>query len=164
MNNEITLLQEQIKEYKDLFYNSLTPTIITDVDGNYLEYNRSYLELFGYEEGIDLSVYPAQSGSPKFQKNNKLSIEESKKKIAYTLKNGSNEFEWLHKKINGETFESLVNLTKIQFQGKVAIKVKIKDISEKRKLERLIEEKQKTLMNKKIFFQELSMNIHIQLF
>ena len=55
--------------------------------------------------------------------------------INIAMKNGSNFFEWTHKRINGEDFPATVLLTRVTIGGKTFLQATVRDITERKKAE-----------------------------
>ena len=63
--------------------------------------------------------------------------------IAKAIDQGSNRFEWLHQRINGDAFPAEVLLTSIPTQKKKIIHVVLRDISERKKVENALRDSEK---------------------
>ena len=75
--------------------------------------------------------------SPEFQEDGSNSKEKAQEKISAVLKGTQQTFEWKHQKLNGETFDCEVSLTKIELAGKNYVQAVVHDISRRKNAERL---------------------------
>ena len=73
--------------------------------------------------------------SPKYQPDGQLSLDKAKKMIEIAIKEGSNFFEWTHKKMNGDNFFTTVFLTPCAAKNETCIRATVRDISEQKKME-----------------------------
>lgn len=106
---------------------------------NFTSGNPAMLNLFGFKD-IDgfIKKHPADV-SPKKQPDGRLSSEKAKECIETALENGSHYFEWTHKRLNGETFPATVLLTRVKIKDEIFLQATVRDISERRKSEKLRE-------------------------
>ncbi len=75
--------------------------------------------------------------SPELQEDGSNSKQKSMEKISLVLKGTQQTFEWKHQKLNGETFDCEVSLTKIELAGKNYVQAVVHDISRRKNAERL---------------------------
>ncbi|TKC62121.1 response regulator [Pedobacter hiemivivus] len=78
-----------------------------------------------------LACHPADF-SPKYQPDGRLSSEKSLEMDNLAYKNGYNQFEWLHKRVNGETFTVLVTLKPVNINSKTVLLTVWHDITEQK--------------------------------
>ncbi|MEA2112069.1 MAG: diguanylate cyclase [Campylobacterota bacterium] len=142
---ENILLQQQLDDYKGLFETIDIPIIIIDESGTYLDYNRVYYNLMGYTDKSELINYHPANVSPKFQPDGLESFSKANDMIQMALEKGKHSFEWMHKRPDGKEFLSYVTLDAIDYNQKKCIRAVINDISERKKLERVVKEKTKKI-------------------
>lgn len=149
---ENRLLRLQLDDYKRLFESVEVAMIIIDESGTYLDYNRAYYNLMGYTDKDRLSKYHPADVSPKFQPDGVESFSKANEMIKIALEKGKHSFEWLHTRTDGVDFLSHVSLDIIDFNNKKCIRAVIRDMSEVKKLERIVKENIKELdkRNKKL--------------
>ena len=84
-------------------------------------------------------MHPSQL-SPQFQPDGRASEEKANEMIGIAMTQGTNSFEWMHVRTDGEKFWAEVILTKIEIDGKVMIYVTWKDVNDKKKAEKKLEQ------------------------
>jgi len=106
---------------------------------NFTSGNPAMLQMFGVNNVQEyLALHPTDV-SPIKQPNGKSSADEAKKHIEKALEEGSNFFEWTHKRINGEEFPATVLLTRVQVKDETFIQATVRDITDRKKEEELRE-------------------------
>lgn len=110
---------------------------------NFTSWNKSFLRIFSISKNAQSDGYSPHSLSPEKQPDGQLSAVKAKEMIEIALKEGSNFFEWQHKKEAGETFYATVLLSKITIGGEDILQATVRDISERKKAERELQESEK---------------------
>ncbi len=120
--------------YQQLFNNSEESQFLLK-EGKIVQCNKAAVSLFGYNSREDiLGKHPAQL-SPGLQPDGTQSLDKAEKEIAKAVKKGSNRFEWVHKKKNGETFPAEVLLTSLKGENdSTVIHAFMHDISKQKKV------------------------------
>lgn len=97
--------------------------------------------------------------SPEKQPDGRLSSEKAKEMIDIAMRDGSNFFEWTHKRLDGSDFPATVLLTRVDFEGKSFLQATVRDITELKKIELALSEKMEILkrMNELMVGRELKM-------
>ena len=104
---------------------------ILDENFKFIECNDVAARLHGYNSRNELlqsKPHPSDL-SPLKQPSGEYSIDLANRMIQIALEQGSNKFEWLHKKKSGENFWADVSLTPIIFNGKRMVYAVWRDIS-----------------------------------
>jgi len=132
--------EEKIKEseekYKGLFEGSKDPIMTLELpSGRFTSVNKAALELFNVKSEKEFLTLTPADITPKYQPEGELSSEKIKKMNEIVLKKGSNYFEWLHKKLNGEEFYASVLLSKIKIGDRILLQANVRDITEKKIIE-----------------------------
>ena len=91
-----------------------------------------------------LSIHPAFF-SPEFQPDGERSLVKSIKMDALAYKNGYHQFEWIHKKMDGEEFPVEVTLKPVPFSDREVLLVVWHDITRRKQAEELIRQKEAML-------------------
>jgi len=86
-----------------------------------------------------LSTHPSQL-SPELQPDGQSSAEKADAMIQIALENGSNRFEWVHRRLDGEEFPVEVLLTPIPLGNRTVVHTVWRDISDRKELELEIQE------------------------
>ncbi|MBL4901553.1 response regulator [Desulfocapsa sp. AH-315-G09] len=87
-----------------------------------------------------LQAYPSDI-SPELQPDGQSSYVKAEELLKLCLENGSNRFEWMHQKADGDNFWVEVVLTRLEMKGKTVIHAAWRDTSEKKKYEKQLEGK-----------------------
>nr|CRH08046.1 Protein of unknown function. putative Histidine kinase [Candidatus Magnetococcus massalia] len=138
-------LERRLHDYQWLFDHADVATIIIDYDGTYLDYNHAYCRLVGFTHKDQLTNFHPSDVSPQRQPNGRDSYEMANEMIQLAQSRGKHSFDWLHRRPSGEEFLSRVVLERITFSGRNAIRATLYDISEYKKLERMVAEKTRAL-------------------
>jgi len=110
---------------------------------NFTAGNPATLRLFGAEDEAEFIAFEPWRLSPEFQPDGKPSSEKAPAMIKKAMEEGSNFFEWTHKKISGEDFPATVLLSKITLDGKKLLQATVRDITLQKKAENTLKQRQK---------------------
>ena len=129
-------MKEELKEnegtFRLLFEQSADAMMLLDGDV-FIDCNLAAIKMFGCSDKNKLlSLHPSDL-SPEKQPDGRLSRKEENKRIAKAIEQGSNRFEWLHQRINGDIFPAEVLLTSITVQRKEIIHVTLRDITDRKR-------------------------------
>ncbi len=125
-------LRESEKRYRALFENSADALLTMDEQA-ILDCNATTLKMFDYaskEEFLRLS--PAQL-SPQQQPSGADSKTATDQKIAEALQKGVTQYDWVHRRRNGEDFVAEVSLTSIESGDSKLLLATVRDVTEHRK-------------------------------
>ncbi|WP_026376300.1 PAS domain S-box protein [Aestuariibacter salexigens] len=137
IEDELELLKQELEQtrherdrYKKLFDVSADALSIIDVNtGRFVECNEAAVKLHGVEsESAFLELSPADI-SPLHQPCGTPSKELARERIAKTISEGPQLFQWEHSKQNGSTFPCLVSLTAIPVRDSYYVLAIGRDIS-----------------------------------
>lgn len=120
-------LRKSEEKYKALFHDSPNGFLIIR-DGIFTDCNRASEMLIGGTRSDIVGKTP-DSISPEFQPNGKRSADYAVEMLNEAFQNGSNSFEWMHKKMDGTEFLAQINLAHIMYEGAPALFVSWKDIT-----------------------------------
>jgi len=132
-------LEKSEVKFKMLFEKSLNPIVYYDPKG-IIDCNEAFVEILGYDRKEELiGRLPSE-----FSAEKQPGIEDPEKaawKIDnLTLQNGGHQFEWMHKKKNGEEFLVSASMSVIELDGRKAFFAMWNDLSIRYKAETAIKE------------------------
>lgn len=132
-DQEKIILSEQ--KFRTLYEKATDAIFLMDGE-SFIDCNPTTEKMFGgtSEEILKLKPYEI---SPEVQEDGRLSKEKALEKISAALAGTPQIFDWKHRKLNGETFDCEVGLTKIELEGKNYIQAIVRDISERKHAEKL---------------------------
>ena len=125
-------VRESELKFKTLYGSSADAIMILTPEGRYLSGNPASIKLFNCEDEAELMALGPVELSTEYQPDGKLSSVKAKEIIAATIKEGSNFFEWTHKKITGEEFFATVLLTRMEVGGKIILQATVRDVTEQK--------------------------------
>jgi PAS domain S-box-containing protein len=144
LKKSLAQLQQSETRFTELFKKSTDGILLLGEQG-FIECNPAAVELFGYAQPEELcKVHPSQI-SPEFQFNGQSSFDEANIMIAFAVKHGNHQFEWLHQRANGEIFWAEVTLTLIPYDGEQILYSLVRDISDRKRSDVLIQKKSQEL-------------------
>ncbi|MDD5474543.1 MAG: ATP-binding protein [Candidatus Methanoperedens sp.] len=127
-------LQVSEAKYRTLYESSSDAIMMLDEKG-FFDCNNATLQMFGFSEKEDFTrVHPADI-SPPYQPDGTDSLTAANKKITEAFRKGTNFFEWMHRKKNGEDFSADVLLTAFNFKGKQVLQATVRDLTERKRAE-----------------------------
>ena len=97
--------------------------------------NQSTVEMFRAKNIEEFLSYGPAKVSPERQPDGRLSMEKAEEMIDIAMREGSNYFEWTHKRVDGEEFPATVLLTQIDVGGNQFLQATVRDITERKKAE-----------------------------
>jgi len=156
-------LRESEEKFKTLYESSRDAIMIVSPEKGFLHGNLATVELFGCKDLEEfISKAPADL-SPQYQPDGTASAVKSQQMMAIAIKEGSNLFEWTHKRIDGKEFSAAVLLTKTELKGQAILQATVRDITEHKKKEKLLldtnnrlQETSQKLFNTKIELEKIN--------
>jgi PAS domain S-box-containing protein len=131
-------LEKSELKFKSLFELANDAIFLMDSE-IFIDCNRKTLEMFECKKE-DIVGKPPYEFSPERQPDERFSKESALEKINAALNGIPQRFEWKHKKLNGELFDTEVNLNRILFSNNVLIQAIVRDITERKKSEAALRE------------------------
>jgi PAS domain S-box-containing protein len=132
-------LQDSETRFRSFFDNSADAYLIID-EGLFVDCNQATVDMLRASDKEEvLDTHPSQL-SPEFQPDGRPSSEKADEMIQIAIDQGSNRFEWTHRRIDGEDFPVEVLLTPIQLGEKQVIYTVWRDITNRKRLERATQE------------------------
>lgn len=130
------LLEDSEQKYRVLFEESADAYWLTD-EKRVLECNSAALQMFGYAAGEEMPQ-PSEL-SPPAQPDGTPSREAAVRWNDEARRDGRAQFEWLHRRRNGEIFPAEVSLTVLTLSGKRTMLGTIRDISDRKRAEEQVQ-------------------------
>jgi len=137
---------EKNKAYKELEKSELKFKSLFDLANDsiflmnediFVDCNQKTLDLFECQKE-DIIGKPPYEFSPEVQPDNRSSKEKALEKITLALDGTPQRFEWQHKKLNGELFDTEVSLNRIILGEKILLQAIVRDITTRKKTEQQI--------------------------
>lgn len=125
-------LQDSELRYRMLFESSRDAIITLCPARGILSGNPAAISLFACRDEAELIRQDPVSLSPPFQPDGSPSAEAAASKIQRVMAEGFNEFEWVHRRLNGETFIAEVQLSPIAIGRGTIWQATVRDITERK--------------------------------
>jgi PAS domain S-box-containing protein len=138
-------LRENEEKYRLFFMDSPDAYLILS-DGVFVDCNRAAEVMLGAGRAEIVGLAP-EGLSPEFQPDGKQSMVAVREKIALALQCGSLTFEWVHRRRDGTDFPVEVSIATIRLDGKDALFTTWRDISERKRAEAALAEREEQLRN-----------------
>jgi PAS domain S-box-containing protein len=100
--------------------------------------NPATLKMFGTKNEEEFVSCEPWQLSPERQPDGRASEEKAKEMIEKAVREGSNFFEWTHRRITGEEFSATVLLSRIEHNGRVFVQATVGDISDRKRTEEML--------------------------
>ena len=145
MRTESTLRNSQTK-YKAIYESSGDAIMLMAGDTHrFLCGNPAAIAIFGCKDENELVSCTQEKLSPCHQPDGTLSAEKSSQMIAIAARQGSNFFEWVHRRLDGTEFPATVLLTKMDLDGQAVFQATVRDITEQKKAEKTLRASERRL-------------------
>ena len=132
-------LYESEKNYRMLFENSRDALMTMDPSVfRFTSANRATLQMFKAVSEAEFTKRGLWDVSPETQPDGRSSSEKAMQMIEIALRDGTNYFEWTHKRLDNITFETEVLLSRMEQNGQIYLQGTVRDITERKRLEREI--------------------------
>lgn len=128
-------LRESERNYRDIFNTTHDALFVNDDSGRITEVNRASESMFGYtrDEFLGMSVGKLVAGQTPYSFADALLL------IEKAFAEGTQEFEWLSKRKNGELFWTEIAVTPASDSGRRQVLAVIRDITERKEMEQMKE-------------------------
>ncbi len=125
-----TSQKKALESYQSLFNSISDGVYILDVDGSFLEVNKQFEKMYGYDKEEVLGKSFSHISA-----SEKVNLYDANKCFSKVLKGKSQTYRWWGKRKNGEVFPEEIKLSKGKFFGHEAVIAVAREISENVKRE-----------------------------
>lgn len=130
-------LVENEQRFRALFDSSPDPVWIVD-NFTFVQCNQAAVDMLGYENRDSLLQTHPSVLSPATQPDGESSFAKANRMVEKAFADGINRFEWVHTRADGTDFWAEVTLSPFTHDGKMQIYCVWRDISEKKQMQREI--------------------------
>ena len=124
------------EKYKSLYETSRDAIMLLEPpDWSFTAGNPATIKMFKCKNETDFTAQQPWLLSPEYQPDGQISGLKAKEMIERAIENGSNYFEWTHKRLNGEEFPATVLLSRIELKGKALLQATVRDITGRKQVE-----------------------------
>ncbi len=154
-------LQTSETRYRQLFESSRDALMTLEPPGwRYTGANAQTLSLFGAADLAEFTARGPWDLSPPSQPDGRASEDQAREQIGAAMRDGARAFEWVHRRLDGQTFQADVLLTRMAGDDRPFLQATVRDISERKRqaeelarhrdhLEQLVEARTTDLMQAK---------------
>lgn len=129
-------LKESQEEYRCLFMASRDALMTLEPPSwKFTSANPATLEMFKAKDETEFLSYEPWKLSPEAQPDGRISADKAKEMIEKAVREGANFFDWVHKRLNGEEFFANVQLSRVEYGGKVFLHAIVRDQTKSKKAE-----------------------------
>ena len=131
---DITQRKAADAKYKTLFESSRDAImLLAPPHWKFTAGNAAAIEMFHAKDEAEFTSNGPGDVSPEYQPNGRPTADEAAKMIGRAMEDGSNFFEWTHKRLDGEEFPATVLLTRIELNGRHLLQATVRDITEEKR-------------------------------
>jgi len=175
VSNEVNIQKKELLRQKNLyekFFEKSADGIVILKDSRIVQCNEKSYKMLGYtDKKFLLNRHPSEL-SPQYQADRVSSYLKAEKMIAYTIKNGVNQFEWLSQKADKSTIWIEIRLSLLEIENENFIYVTWRDIQKKKEMENKLLLQKETLYiqanhdpltglaNRNLFYDRLRQGVH----
>ena len=100
--------------------------------------NPATVSMFGAKDEAEFTSLGPWEVSPEYQPDGRPSDEKAKEMIETAMREGSNFFEWTHKRLDGEDFPATVLLARMESGGQAMLQATVRDITARKRAEEAV--------------------------
>ncbi|MFO0794474.1 MAG: EAL domain-containing protein [Candidatus Brocadiaceae bacterium] len=139
-------LLESEEKFRSIYEGS-NDAIMLLTENGFFNCNKRTLEIFGLSCKDEFVSMHLSQLSPPLQPNGQDSRTAANEKIAMAFDQGSDRFDWMYRRKNGEDFPAEVLLSAFDYQGKKVLQATVRDITERKSMEDQLRRSQENLIN-----------------
>ncbi len=137
-------LRASQKKFQDLFESSRDAIMTSEPPSwKFTSGNPAAVKMFGAKSEEEFISHRPWELSPERQPDGRASAEKAREMIETAMREGSNFFEWTHRRIGGEEFPATVLISRMQSGEKVFHQATVRDVTEQKRLEAQLFQSQK---------------------
>ncbi|MBT4513283.1 MAG: PAS domain S-box protein, partial [Chloroflexi bacterium] len=129
--------RESEERYRTLFESSNDAVMLLDENG-FFDCNQATLNIFQVANKATFATLHPSDVSPPTQPDGSDSTAAANERIAEAFKKGSNRFEWVHRRENGEDFYAEVLLTAFPLRERKVLQATVRDVTARKLAEETI--------------------------
>lgn len=128
LNRTENLLHENEQKYQALYdFSQDAIMTLSPPDWRFTAANPSTLKMFRAKDEPEFLSKGPWDVSPEFQADGQPSAGKALQMIQKAVQDGVHSFEWIHKRLNGETFPAAVLLARMEWKGKALLQATVRD-------------------------------------
>lgn len=131
---EVSLRISEAK-YRTLYDSSKDAIMLLKPEKGFLSGNHAAIVMYGCKDEEEFTACTPAQLSPERQPDGTLSTIKAQQMMAIAMQNGSNFFEWKHKRIDGSEFFATVLLTRVELEGVLLLQATVRDVSKQKRAE-----------------------------
>ena len=120
-------------------YEGSNDAIMLLTESGFIDCNARTLEMLGLQDKTEFVGHNPAEFSPLVQPDGRASMVAVSEDVAKALQSGKNQFEWVHRRKNGEDFPVEVLLSAFQYGGERILQAAVRDITERKAAQEQIE-------------------------
>jgi PAS domain S-box-containing protein len=128
-------LRKSEYRYRTLYESSRDAIMILTPEKGFLAGNPATLAMFECKDEQEFTRYTPVDLSPERQPDGSLSSAKAQEMMAIAMREGSQVFEWTHKRVGGDEFPATVLLTRMNLEDEVVVQATVRDITKEKRLE-----------------------------
>lgn len=141
LDKKVLSEQESVDRYKALFMSSRDAVMTLEPPSwKFTSGNPATIKMFKAENEEDFLSHEPWTLSPPLQPDGSKSMDKAKKMIDQAMREGSNLFEWTHRRLDGEDFSAEVLLSKVEQGDKTFLHALVRDITGRKVMEEKLKE------------------------
>ena len=130
--------RQQEEKFRSIYEGSHDAIVLLSEHG-FFDCNQRALEIFGLKDKAELLAHHPSEFSPPVQPDGQDSLTASNQKIARALQQGTIDFEWRHRRKNGEEFPAEVVLSTFTYGGARVLQATVRDITKHKAAQQQVE-------------------------